>query len=336
MDLVASAFECQGAKTTRAACRADAATVIRDAPHLLLVLCPAEVDTADLRPLPHPSAASTDTPTVLAVPSPSADMALRAIRLGAFDLLILPPTGQAIRELLVRACLHRKNMMLRRLVTLSPLLDRFIHDVRNPLAGILAGVQLLRERISRSDSLQRYLEIIVEEGDRLERSLRRVIELGRSVRGPRVPTALNAVVERALDAAGPRLKAQDIRLTRRFDPQLPEVWISAPQIELAVSRMIENAAEAMPTGGSMTVLTRAHPGDGMIELEIADTGCMADLEHEWRCCDPFVPGLKEVELELAFALHTFAEHGGAMSFHAYADEGRSILARLPFNGRRGR
>lgn len=335
VDLVTSAFECQGVEAARVAYRAEAAAVLLDKPHLLLILCLAEVGGADLELLPRPSAASADTPTVFAVPSPSLEMALRAVHLGAFDLLILPPTGKAVRELLVRARLHRKNMILRRLATLSPLLGRFAHEVRNPLSGILTSAQLLSESSPQSDPLQRYLKIIVEEGGRLEQSLRRMIKLGRSFRGPLVPAALNAVVERALDSAGPQLKAQGIRLTRRFDPQLPEVWIDVPQVELAISRVIDNATEAMPTGGVMTVLTRSHPGEGMVELEVADTGLVADLKREWQLCDPFVPGRKEAELGLAFALQTFAEHGGDMLFHTYSGEGCSILARLPLNGRRG-
>lgn len=335
VDLVASAFECQGVETARIACRAEAATALRDKPHLLLILCLAEVDGADLRRLPRPSAASADTPIVFAVPSPSLEIALRAVHLGAFDMLILPPTGKAVRELLVRAHLHRKNMILRRLATLAPFLGRFAHEMRNPLSGILTVAQLLIERSTQSDPVQCYLKIIVEEGGRLEQSLRRVNELGRSARGPFVQTALNAVVERVLDYAGPRLKAQDIRLTRRLDPQLPEVWIDVPQVELAVSRVIDNATEAMSTGGVMTVLTRLHSGDGMIELEVADTGVVAGLEREWQLCDPFMSGLKEDELGLVFALQTFVEHGGDMLFHTYSGEGCSILARLPLNGRRG-
>lgn len=241
LDLVVSAFECQGIETTRVAHGAEAAAILTDKPYLLLILCIAEVDGADLRVLPHLSTASPDTPIVLALPPPSLKMALGAIRLGAFDLLILPPTMETVKDLLVRARHQRQHRTLQRLADVSQLSSWFAHEVRNPLSGILNSAQLLIEGSASSDPVRYYLKIIVEEGDRLEAFLRRVTELGRIARGPFVPTVLNAVAERALAHAGPRLKAQGIRLTRRFDPQLPEVRIDVPRVDLAISRMIANA-----------------------------------------------------------------------------------------------
>lgn len=72
----------------------------------------------------------------------------------------------------------------------------------------------------------------------------------------------------------------------------------------------------------------------MIELEITDTAPGVGLERERQLFDPCVSArLQGAEAGLAFALQTFAEHGGELSLRAHSDQGCSTLARLPLNGR---
>lgn len=336
IDVVASAFESQEVETIKVEHRADAETTIPDAPYLLAILCLAEIDGADPGFPPLLAAVPADTPVVFAAPPPSLEMALHAVRVGAFDLFMLPPRLEAVRDLLIRARLYRQNMALRKLATFSRLSGWFAHEVRNPLSGILTSAQLSIERLAASDPVRRYLKIIVEETGHLEQFLKRVTELGRSVRGPRVPADLNAAVERALAQVGPRLRGQRIRMKRRLDPRLPEVRIDVARMELAISRIIAGAVEEMTSaGGLMTVLTRYRPRERMIELKVTDTNRATAHERQRRFCDPFACSrLKEAELGLACALQTFAEHGGDMSFHADSGRGGGILARLPLNGQR--
>lgn len=334
LDLVADVFDCQGVETTRVAHRVETVAPLPNKPYLLVVLCLKKVEGEDLMALLRLLNTSLDTPIVLAMPLPSLEMALQAIRLGAFDLLILPPTTETVKDLLVRARALRQNRALRRLTAVSQLSSWFAHEVRNPLSGILTSAQLVIEESASSDLAQRYLKIIVEECNRLEQFLRRLTEVGRSLRGPVVPADLNGVAERVLARAVPRLRAQGIRLLRRLDSQLPDVRIDVARVELAISRIIENAKEAMPTGGVMTVVTRHQPGEEMIELEVTDTALGVGLERERQLFDPCVSArLQGAEAGLAFALQTFAEYGGELSLRAHSDQGCSILVRLPLNER---
>lgn len=342
LDVVVSAFECQGVETAIAPHCVEAATTLSDKPYLLGVLCLKKVEGEDVKVLLRLLNASPDTPIVLALPPPSLEMALQAIRLGAFDLLILPTTTETVKDLLVRARALRQDRVLRRLTAASKLSSWFAHEVRNPLSVILTSAQLsievsagsTRPTTGSSDPAQRYLKIIVEECNRLEQFLKRLTEVGRSSRGPVVPADLNGVVERALTRAVPQLMAQGIQLQRSLDSQLPEVRIDVVRVDLAVFRMIAVATEAMPTGGVMTVVTRLRPGEVMIELEVTDTAIGVGTERERQLFDPRVPAmLQGAEAGLAFALQTFAEHGGDMSIHTYAGAGCGILARLPLSGR---
>ena len=51
---------------------------------------------------------------------------------------------------------------------LNELMGIVTHKVRNPLAGISAAVEVLRERVGKDDSNERFFEMIIKEIDRLE------------------------------------------------------------------------------------------------------------------------------------------------------------------------
>jgi signal transduction histidine kinase len=162
-------------------------------------------------------------------------------------------------------------------------------------------------------------------------------ELGRTHRGLSLSTSLNAVVEQALACAEPQLQRQGIQLKRDFDPRVPEVLIDVTRMEAAVSRVIANAATAMPIGGVMTVSTRHRPDEQVIDLEVTDTDCETGPARERQLSGVrSSSGLKEAGLGLIAALQTFADHGGDVSLRILPGQGCSVVARLPVTGRAGR
>ncbi|NJD68860.1 MAG: hypothetical protein C3F12_12235 [Candidatus Methylomirabilota bacterium] len=337
VDMAVAAFECQGVEVGRIVAFADMTTTLPDTPYLLAVLCLTKAESAELGSLRRLITDCPDIPIVPAVCGPSLETALAAIRLGAFDLLTVPFVEEAIETLLGRARHHRLETMLRGFEVLFQHSSWFAHEVRNPLAGILNSAQLLREESARSPSVQRRLRVIIEEGQRMEQFLRRMTELGTPGRGMVAPASLSAVAERALARAEPQLRRQGIRLEREFDPGEPETRINAPHMELAVSRVIANAAAAMPTGGVMAVRTRHRPDEQMVDLEVTDTDCQTGPERERQLAGRFESSrLREAGLGLVAALRTFVAHGGDMSFRIRSGRGCSIIVRLPVDGHSGR
>ncbi len=336
VDLVVAAFEYQGVEVSRIEHQSDVAATLANKPYLLVISCLEKMESTEPNGLSRMVAASADTPIVPAVFTLNLEMALAAIRLGAFDVLALPSTTEVVGNLLVRARLYRQETVLRHLGIFSQSSSWFAHEVRNPLSGILNSAQLLREGAVSSALVRRRLGIIIEEGHRLEQFLRRMTELGRIRRGLSLSTSLNAVVEQVLARAEPQLQRQGIQLKRDFDPQVPEVPIDVTRMEAAVSRLIANAATAMPSGGVMTVLTRHRPDEQVIDLEVTDTDREAGVERERQLSGlRDSSGLKEAGLGLVAALQTFVDHGGDMSLRILPGQGCSIVARLPLNGRSG-
>lgn len=337
VDLVVTAFEYQGVEVSRIEHQSDVAATLANKPYLLAIFCLEKMESTELNGLSRLVAASPDTPIVPAMFILSLEMALAAIRLGAFDVMALPSTAEAVRSLLVRTRLYRQKTVLRHLGIFSQSSSWFAHEARNPLSGILNSAQLLHEESASSALVRRRLGIIIEEGHRLEQFLRRMTEFGRTHRGLPLSTSLNAVVEQALARVEPQLQRQGIQLKRDFDSRMPEVVIDITRMEAAVSRLIANAATAMPSGGVMTVFTRHRPDEQVIDLEVTDTDRETGLERERQLSGlRDSSGLKEAGLGLVAALQTFVDHGGDMSLRILPGQGCSIVARLPLNGRSGR
>lgn len=332
-EAVVTAFGRQGIDVSRMNRDADVAAAISDDIYLLVILCPWTIEGADLNALRYLTTSFPDTRIVPALTTPSLNMTLTAIRLGAFDVLTLPSTADAVKDLLDRARLRRQEAALRRLETFGELSRWLAHEVRNPLSCIVNSAQLLREESSLPAITRRRLKIIIEEGDRLEQYLRRMTELGRSTQGVRLPTSLNAVTERVLARAQSQFQRQGIQLERRFDPRVPKMPLDVAQMEKAVSRLLANAVAAMPTGGTTTVVTRYRPDEKMIELEITDTDLEAGPERERQLSGKIESSrFKEAGLGLVAALQTFVEHGGDVSFRTRPGLGCSIVAQLSSNG----
>lgn len=334
---MATAFGRRGIDVFRMNRDADVAAAISDTSYLLVIACLEKIENADLNTLRRLIVASPDMFIVPAVSTPSPEITLAAMRLGAFDVLILPPTADAVEDLLARARLRRREAALRRLETFGQLSRWLAHEIRNPLSCIVINVQLLLKESSSSTFVQRRLEIIMEEGDRLEQYLRRMTELGRSARGVRCPASLNAVAERALAGAQSQCQRRGIQLEHGFDPRVPDMPLDVAGMELAVSHLLANAAAAMPAGGKMTIATRYRSDVGIIDLEITDTDGAAGQERERQLFGRFESSrFKEAGLGLVAALRTFVEHGGDVALRILPNQGCSIVAQLPLNGRAGR
>lgn len=297
---------------------------------LILLYLEQEDRTALEEVMPRLSQAWPDTPVALVVSHPSVEFALTAFRLGAFDLLVQPLTGDTVAAVLCRARAWRQTQLVRKLQSLVQFCGWFTHEVRNPLSGILTSGQVLMEGSNLTDHSREYLKIIVEESLRLEQFLHRLGEIGRMPQRQMTSSSLNAVVERALTVSRPQIQKHGICLTWQPGDRLPKVSIDADQVEHAISLVISNALETTPRGGELSLLTRHRLGEMMVELEVASTGDGAGPVDERLLFDPFLSRKSSGrELGLTHALLTFAHYGGTVSFRSRPGHSRTFYLQLP-------
>ena len=153
--------------------------------------------------------------------------------------------------------------------------------------------RLLREGRGeqRRDDIDRYLSAMERETARCGDIVRNLLEFSRQS-GMAVGAAdLNEVLERTLFLIGHKLELQQIELQRQFAADLPRVTCDPAQVQQALVALLMNAVEAMPEGGTLTVVTRLRPAaDGAGEwvvIDVRDTGGGIPDEVLPRIFEPF-------------------------------------------------
>lgn len=193
------------------------------------------------------------------------------------------------------------------------------HELRNPLAGIRGGAQLLARRHGDAASSE-LTGLIQSEVDRLAALLDRLMAPQPAT--PHQPLNLHAVLDRVLHLAE-HDAGWAVRLTRDYDPSLPEIDGDADRLVQATWNLVRNAIQAGAT--QVTLRTRAEHGARIadvvhplaLRLDIADDGRGIPDELAEQVFLPLVSGRAEGSgLGLALAQQVTREHGGALSFRS--------------------
>jgi len=216
------------------------------------------------------------------------------------------------------------------------------HEIKNPLAGIQGGVDILIRRRDKNDPEREALEGMRHEVQRIDTTVRALLDRARprlvSVRA----SSLTEIVRRAVNLA----RAQVTNATNRdrgisieFDPPDDPVTIhiDPAQIEDAVLNLIINAIEATNGEGEVTIRVarseyHAEEFEGEATVEVSDDGRGISEEDLTRIFNPFFttrPG--GTGLGLPAVRRIARAHGGRVDVSSSPGKGSTFTIRLPLN-----
>ncbi len=161
------------------------------------------------------------------------------------------------------------------------------HKVRNPLASIKLGMQLLRKDLSDSPGLMtQTVELIDQEVDKIERIIEELLNIVHPRDLNMTETDLKEVVARSLFAVSEELTMKKIKVTEQYGAGFPTVQADAPQLEQVFYSILTNAIDAVAVGGQLSV--RGDAGkDGVARVQIEDDGEGIASESMPKIFDPF-------------------------------------------------
>ena len=218
------------------------------------------------------------------------------------------------------------------------------HEIKNPLAGIQGGVDILIRRRDKNDPEREALEGMRHEVQRIDSTVRALLDRARprlvSVR----TSSLNGIVERAVNLARAQLTnaaTQTQSVTIKFEsPDDPlTIPIDPAQIEDAVLNLIINAIESVDGDGEVKIRvalaeksqneTDGDMGDEAI-VEVSDNGRGISDEDLMRIFNPFFttrPG--GTGLGLPAVRRIARAHGGRVDVCSFPGKGSTFTIRLP-------
>jgi len=210
-----------------------------------------------------------------------------------------------------------------------------VHEIRNPLAAISGSAQLLASDQGVGDQDRKLLDIMVREADRLNGLVSNFLGVARNR-----PVTLSLVQVDACIASTLHLLRQnghaheDLNIREDYDFR-PEIQADQDQLHQVFWNLFNNAIEAMPHGGTLTVSTRraeSEPGaaNDMLLIRISDTGEGIPAEAIERIFDPFYTRRSGgTGLGLAISSRIIQDHGGRIQAESGADEGTTFEIQLP-------
>jgi signal transduction histidine kinase len=209
----------------------------------------------------------------------------------------------------------------------------FIHEIKNHLGTLSLNLQLLAEDFEKPETPRerRALDRVT----RLSGECSKLVELSNDfLRFARLrelhtkPITLDEVVSRMIDFLGPTAAPRNIEINWFPAPDLPPVCIDADLFEQALLNLMLNAEQAMPNGGSLTLIGRC---DGAtVYLEVIDTGvgiapeAMAKLFRPFHTTKPDGSGLG-----LATTRKIVLAHGGTIGAQSEPGRGTKFTIALP-------
>lgn len=195
------------------------------------------------------------------------------------------------------------------------LLRGLAHEIKNPLGGIRGAAQLLDRELPEYE-LREYTRIIMDESDRLQSLVDRML-------GPNKPVSMALInIHRILERVRHLVRVEvpsGVFIDRDYDPSIPMIMGDGDLLIQAILNIVRNAAQAVGEKGSILIKTRidrqvtiGHRRNRMaVKIDVVDDGPGIPQGLLGQIFYPMVTGRAEgTGLGLSIAQSLINQHGG--------------------------
>ena len=241
-------------------------------------------------------------------------------------------------DITARVEANRAVARTEKLAAVGRLAAGVVHEINNPLATIAACAEALETRVAEGtfgasrdvDDLREYLALIRSEAFRCKQITNGLLDFSRNRAGEPAPVSLTEVVKAAARLLRHQRRAKNIEFQVEVADDITLVAGDAGQLQQVVIILAENAIDAMPQGGTLTL--RTYNEAGGVSLQVCDSGVGIAQENLAKIFDPFFT-TKEVGrgtgLGLAVCYGIVTEHGGRIAVDSTVGRGTTFTVSLP-------
>ena len=215
-----------------------------------------------------------------------------------------------------------------RIATIGRLSGSIVHDLRNPLAAIYGGAEMLVDADLPPANVKRLAGNIYRASRRIQELLQDLINVSRGKRSQPEMCRLREVALAACETLATAAEQQGVTLVLGIPAEI-EVPLERSRVERVFANLIGNALEAMPDTGEVRITAEVRDGSAVVHVE--DTGPGIAPEIRAQLFQPFVSLGKRNGLGLGLALsrQTVLDHGGDMWVESVPGRGARFSFRLP-------
>ena len=230
--------------------------------------------------------------------------------------------------------LHQDKM-----ISLGRLAASVVHEINNPLAGILNYARLMIKILKRgvfeqeqAQKFQGYLSLVEREVDRCSKIVSNLLAFSRKSKMALGEMFINDLLEKCILLSQHKLTLQNIKIRKDFGADLPKVWGDFNQIQQCIINLIFNAIDAMPEGGTLAIVSSHDPKMNIVEIRVEDSGCGILKEDLPNIFDPFfttkIEG-KGLGLGLSTVYGIIDRHKGTIAVRSESGKGTVFTIKIP-------
>lgn len=221
-----------------------------------------------------------------------------------------------------------ENQVLQQNAT-RELLRGLAHEIKNPLGGLRGAAQLLERQLD-NEELKEYTQVIIDEADRLQKLVNRL--LGPSGMPKMRQVNLHEVLEYVRNITIKDSTA-DIQIHRDYDPSIPDITGDSDLLIQTILNIVNNARQALGERGNIILRTRVMRkftiGQQQHRLvaciEVIDDGPGVPPEIREKIFFPMITGRAEgTGLGLSIAQRLVHQHGGLIECNSVP--GRTVFS----------
>ncbi len=237
---------------------------------------------------------------------------------------------------------HEKLLHQDKMASLGKLAASVVHEINNPIAGILNLTKLIKRIIEEGltigeeefEKFRRYLDLMETETQRIGRIVSNLLAFSGESKMEFKRVDINRLIEKTLFLNSNLLKISGVKVVKRLYPGLPEIIGSEDQLQQVFMNIISNAAETVEATGSgvLSIETRHLLKAGKIEASFKDTGVAIPKENISKIFEPFFTTKRKgkgVGIGLSVAYGITQEHGGSIYVESEEGKGNTFIVKLP-------
>lgn len=215
-----------------------------------------------------------------------------------------------------------------RLTQLGRLAADIAHEVKNQLMLVSTRAQIALIHLQESKDVEEDIQTIINQCKRINDVVKRLLQFSRPSKGNFQELDINDSLNFVINLVEKQFSQEQVEISKKMASSLPHVWIDEKQIQEVFVNLLQNASEAMPSGGQITVFTSYD--QNFVRIDIQDTGSGISENDLAHIFDPFFT-TKETGtgLGLSACFGIIQAHQGQISYSSAAGEGTTATILLP-------
>jgi len=226
-----------------------------------------------------------------------------------------------------------------RMISLGKLAASSVHEINNPIQGLLTFSHLMQEILKEGEpgpddlkKFQGYLSLMSEELERCGDIVSGLLSFSHETVTEFKDVDINEVLEQVTKLTQHRMEIQNVALNTQFSPGPLITRGDANQLQQCFLNLIFNAIEVMPEGGQLSLESRPDSSREDALITIRDTGSGIDKKNLEHIFDPFFTTKETGEgtgLGLSIVYGVVKAHGGSIKVDSQVGKGTFFNLRFP-------